>query len=512
MSRHTGLGLFDWVVVAAAVHCVVLVVRSRRHDVGQRVLGFSQVPLAVGTACMVAVAVLFGDTFGRVVSAADWVLMWIVLVVVVVVAIALVDLLFTVSGWAGTRVLAQAALFGTLGVAGVVGLLVLEDRVESVQRSAGPTTTSSTTVAAVSSLPLGLRLVATHELPGGPVGIAVDSTRDVGYISLGQGQIVRFRLAHVARRSLEFEQVVDGLENPRGIAIAGDLLVVAEIGPLPCENPFPGCYGTHGGLARIEGEAAILEQSRGRVTLHSIDEDGGLSNPRVILDHLPVINSDHGVNGVAVHPDGSILVTIGHIVDQGFSFELLEASGQPNKDWLGTVLRVDPAGGEVEVFATGLRNVFSLAIASDGSVWGVDNDGTTYGGWREEELLQISRGDDFGFPLDGSYNVPVSRTRGPVWILDHKGTAGIAWGSPAGLGNRLLIGSCGSLDAVEVRNVEDGWRVVHDAHHQRSRRPTVASPESPRWPPTWCWYSNYAVRRACCRCSRSAVGEGRTAI
>jgi hypothetical protein len=466
MSRYTGLGFFDWVVVAAAVACVVLVVRSRRHDAGRQVLGFALVPAAVGTACLVAVVVLFGDTFGRVVSSAGWVLMWIVLGVVVLMAIAVVDLLFTLSGRAGSRILAQATLFGTLGMVGVVGLLMLEDRAGSARAAITPTT-ATTTPTTVATLPLGLRLVATHEVPGGPVGITVDSARDVGYISLGQGQIVRFRLGDVARRSLEFEQVADGLENPRGIAIAGDLLVVAEIGPLPCENPFPGCYGTDAGSTRIEGEAAILEQSRGRVTVHSIGADGGLSTPRVIIDDLPVINSDHGVNGVAVDMDGSILVTIGNIVDQGFSFELLAASTHPNKDWLGTVLRVDPGSGEVEVFATGLRNVFGLAVGPDGSVWGVDNDGTTYGGWREEELLQISQGDDFGFPLDGTYNLPVRRTRGPVWVLGHKGTAGIAWGGSAGLGTRLLIGSCGNLDAVKVTNTEEGWRVVTDSHHQQ---------------------------------------------
>lgn len=80
---------------------------------------------------------------------------------------------------------------------------------------------------------------------------------------------------------------------------------------------------------------------------------------------------------------------------------------------MGVVARFRPdpdtgEPGEIEVYATGLRNTYQISIGPDGVIWGADNDqhaGLTTRGNREE-LNAIIKGGFYGFPFRGTHEAP----------------------------------------------------------------------------------------------------------
>lgn len=314
----------------------------------------------------------------------------------------------------------------------------------------------------------GLGVAATHELPGRPMGIALDGPRS-GYLTLAQGTIERFELPDEADGALTTETVATGLEFPRGLALAGDLLVVAELGPVPCDHPTPPfqCKGEDvpGDEDDVVKELRILNESRGRLLAHDVADDGSLGEPRVLVDELPVANTEHGVNGVVAAGSDTVYVSIGNLDRVKNRPELLDDITHPRADLTGTVLRVDVDSGDTEVVATGLRNVYGLALDHEGGLWGGDNDGSTRNGWRREEVVHIRPGEDYGYPDDGSLPPYTRRTAAPVWILDRgvAGSAGAHWIPPAeGSRPALLLGTCGGLWRIELRTIDGVWRVHSD--------------------------------------------------
>lgn len=299
-------------------------------------------------------------------------------------------------------------------------------------------------------------------LPGHPMGMAFSGDSE-GYLSFGEGQIARFALRREGPEyELDLTTVGEGLDYPRGLALADDTLYVAELGPLPCEEDFPRCKAENvPGSEWPEGEVEILDRSRGRVLAFPVQPDGTLGEATPVLDDLPVANSEHGVNGLAVGPDGLLYVSVGHteaLWEQPEFFD--EPLDRPNADYLGTVLTYSPQDGRVEVFARGLRNVYGLAFGPDGALYGVDNDGPTVEGWRREEVLHIQQGGHYGYPHDDSFFPFDSRDDGALWHLDLVGSAGVAWVEDAGLDPGLLVGTCGQLAHVGLTDLGDeGMRV-----------------------------------------------------
>jgi len=294
---------------------------------------------------------------------------------------------------------------------------------------------------------ISVRRVATFDLPGPPTGLVFRGPTD-GYIAIGSGEIVHFDLSD----ELELETVVDGLSQPRGLAVHDDKLYVTDI-DVPC--------GEVGGLVRCSArdfpgtwpgpaQARILLESRGRLLSYQTEDDGALSDEQVILDELPAATSDHAVNDVVVGRDGRLYVAIGNVDSLRAHPELLEQVKRPNLDLLGTVIRVDPDGGEPVILVRGLRNVYGLTFDANGALYGVDNDGPTVGGYRAEEVLRFRRGAHYGFPTEGTYGPFQVRTHGPIWTLRTNGSAGIAWARDVGLPDGLLIGSCGQVTYVRI--------------------------------------------------------------
>ena len=212
---------------------------------------------------------------------------------------------------------------------------------------------------------------AEHELPGEPMDLALRASSD-GYMTLGDGRIVRFALDE-ATGGLDLTVAASGLDSPRGLAILGDAPIVADLGPLPCPESYP-CKGENVDAGSVEeGERRILRESNGRLLRSDIGRDGTLANRRIILDRLPVANTDHGVNAVTPGPGGRVSVAIGNL--------------------------------------------------DDGRLYGIDNDGGTRTGWRRKEVLEIQEGASYGHPFDGTFAPYTRRTAGPLWLLDTAGSA-----------------------------------------------------------------------------------------
>ena len=289
---------------------------------------------------------------------------------------------------------------------------------------------------------LGFELIleATYSLPGSPLGLVFRGDSD-GYITLAQGEILHFELPEEPGGDLPSLIVASNLDSPRGLAIADDILYVVDLGPLPCPSIY--CSGR-------DIEAQILEESNGSIFAFDVFADGTLGNKRTILTGLPAANYMHGPNGLEIGPDGLLYLSIGGIDSLFNAPDVLNEIDVPNLNLLGTIIRFNPDGSGLEIFAEGLRNVYGLTFDDRGLLYGVDNDGQTLGGWRREEVLQIKQGANYGYPQEGSFGPHQIRDDEPIWFIDGIGAAGISWAERIGLGPGSLIGTTNQLHYLEL--------------------------------------------------------------
>jgi len=453
----TGIAEFDWALAQLYAIAGSLVLGSRwwRSAGRRRVQGVLVVPFVVGASGVALLVAVFGsDTWhfvGEVVNRPAAVG---VAFAVVLIGIAIADFLVARAAPLVARLrmhgrdasAGDVALALTLllpAVCAFVGIMRLDERTESGYERSQARTSGAVTV------------LAEYELPGQPMDL-VFRRESEGYVSLAEGKIVRFVLESGSKP--DFTAVATGLRFPRGIAIVGDALIVAELGILPCKQRFP-CKGENvGASSLVEGERRILRESRGRLLRFDIRTDGTLANRRVILADLPVANSDHGVNGVIGGNDGRVYVSIGN-VDRLFATSLADIErARPHFDLLGTIVSIRPDGRDLRVVASGLRNVYDLAFDDLGRLYGVDNDGATMRGWRREEVLEIRMGGNYGYPYDGTFGPYTHRTVPPLWVLDTVGSAGIEWVRREGR-SQLIVGSCDDVYAVELSDAGDSVTV-----------------------------------------------------
>lgn len=286
--------------------------------------------------------------------------------------------------------------------------------------------------------------VIAYPLPDAAMGLVADGP-DTGYIALRNEGIVRYTLPDTDDASLVLDPVADGLHELRGLAIRDGVLYAIELGAFPCPEGTELCEGpTMLPDDAATGELQILEAMRARVLAFDIADDATLGEPRTLVADLPVVDALHAVNDIIVGPDGALYISVGGVVRLWMRPELVPGR-TPHPEWVGTVLRLDPAGGDPEIFVDGLRNTYGLALDSEGRLWGTDNDGIAQDGWRWEEVNQLKGGHHYGYPFEGTYGPKTIRDDGPAWISHTGGTSGIVWAGAAGLGNGLLIGDCGSL-------------------------------------------------------------------
>lgn len=186
--------------------------------------------------------------------------------------------------------------------------------------------------------------------------------------------------------------LLDGLDQPHGLAFAGSTLYVAQ---------------------------------SNRVDAY-VYREGTATAPRAVADGLPDAKSPdlrgayaHALKSVAVGPDGAVYFSIG-------STGNITAADRTATPPRATVMRVPPGGGPAAPFATGVRNGTGLAVAPDGALWTANNgrdniadprtgevDPSYVSEHPREQLARLSPGRELGWPYcnpdGGPANLPLVR-------------------------------------------------------------------------------------------------------
>ena len=194
----------------------------------------------------------------------------------------------------------------------------------------------------------------------------------------GTGQVLILEPTGAGSRP---EVLLDGLDQPHGLAFSGSTLYVAQSDQIDAYD-----YA-----------------------------DGRATGPRVVAGNLPDARSldlggrySHALKSVAVGPDGDVYFSIGSTGNTSAD----DRTATPPR---ATIMRVPPGGGPAEPFATGVRNGTGLAVAPDGAVWtavnnrdniAVPDEGPTYGQVIEdyvdenppESVAKLTPGRELGWP------------------------------------------------------------------------------------------------------------------
>ncbi len=156
--------------------------------------------------------------------------------------------------------------------------------------------------------------------------------------------------------------------------------------------------------------------------LKDLDGDGRAEKQTVLHDgygvHVGFLG--HDLHGLRFGPDGRLYFSIG---DRGFN--VITAEGRPlTVPDTGSVLRCNPDGTELEVFATGLRNPQELAFDEFGNLFTGDNNSDS--GDRARWVYVVEAGDS-GWRI-GYQFIESPNSRGPwneekLWYPGFSGQA-----------------------------------------------------------------------------------------
>ena len=191
------------------------------------------------------------------------------------------------------------------------------------------------------------------------------------------GRVVRI---DPARLQVPPSVLLDGLDQPHGLAFDGGTLYVAESDEVTAFD----YRGTQADARRVV--ASGLPDARS-------PELGGAYA--------------HALKSVAVGNDGAVYFSIG-------STGNITADDRTAEPPRATIMRIPPGGGSPVAFATGVRNGTGLAVAADGSVWTAVNNrdqvadprpGPSYGMVTDyvnehppESLARLTPGRELGWP------------------------------------------------------------------------------------------------------------------
>lgn len=167
---------------------------------------------------------------------------------------------------------------------------------------------------------------------------------------------------------------------------------------------------------------ALSKGAGGQVLAYRVDPAGNLSDRKVVIDRVAAFDLHHSLNGLT--NDGEyVYASIGHPANQmtpdGEVLRDLAArdTSGARTDWWGTVIRFRPPDDEVEIYASGLRNTYGIAVAPDGTIYGGDNDDNFTNlpegmeppaKTHQEELNALVQGGFYGYPRYGTNDAPAA--------------------------------------------------------------------------------------------------------
>ncbi|MBI5671541.1 MAG: PQQ-dependent sugar dehydrogenase [Chloroflexi bacterium] len=183
---------------------------------------------------------------------------------------------------------------------------------------------------------------------------------------------------------------------------------------------------------------------------------------QAVLTDLPCCLSviENQPNGIVFGPDGYLYLGVGSLTDHA---ESQQPESKPYADIRpdeAAILRIQPHTGEIEVYATGIRNPFDLAFAPDGQLYATDQ-GLIAG--PGDRLLKIDRGAFYGWPYYRARGCAECPPRAAQVITPDLYTfpdLSIPRGLLAYTGTQFPAGMFGSLFVVLWNGTPDAQRVV----------------------------------------------------
>jgi glucose/arabinose dehydrogenase len=199
----------------------------------------------------------------------------------------------------------------------------------------------------------------------------------------------------------------------------------------PGEPPLRIVSGPRGPLGLVWVGGKLIVSSLGRVTAFGDLSGTHFARRKTIVDG-PVAGGEN--NNVTLAPDGRLVMGVSASCDHCL----------PSSKWSASIVTFRPDGGDLQVFASGIRAAYGLAYhpgTADlfASMNQRDDLGAkTPGDW----LAQVRRGQNWGFP--GCYGQQTAACKPfptPVAVLDpHAAAGGVAFLDGAALVSEWQLG------------------------------------------------------------------------
>jgi putative membrane-bound dehydrogenase-like protein len=275
---------------------------------------------------------------------------------------------------------------------------------------------------------LEVRLWAAEPMLVNPTNLDVDSR---GRVWITEGLNYRF----FANR--QFQRVggadrIKILEDTNGDGAADKVTVFAgDIYPVPMGIAVQEVWDE----GRYQGARVFVGNSPDVLVFEDTNGDDAADKRTALLSGFGGVDHDHGVHGFVLGPDGKLYFTQGdgayaakpgETGIAGATFNVLDRSGRRliSRD-LGTVLRVNLDGTQLERLAYRMRNDYEAAVDSFGNVFVSDNDDDGNQGSR---MVWVMEGGNYGYRTPGSIRHWAEELPGIVPKL-----VGTGNGSPAGI-------------------------------------------------------------------------------
>ena len=224
----------------------------------------------------------------------------------------------------------------------------------------------------------------------------------------------------------EVRTVLEGLTRPQGLTVLDDRLYVSDLGNV-CQV-FQELTGDKTCSFLPSGaETEFYSRAGARIISYAVDDSGELGDRQLIADNILALDTEHSPNRM-INDGEYVYVSIGYPSRSMSSREYFAthaeelAAHSRRTDLMGAIARFHPPDGELELYASGLRNTYGISLAPDGTIYGADN-GDEYMARHREELNAIVEGGFYGYPHWGTNEAPPEeQVIEPVVVLQGDGS------------------------------------------------------------------------------------------